>query len=393
MVLHHFLFKHRDELVKQCLAKAALRSETDANADAEKTRFGVPMFLDQLIKTLAIEQSDKPQASRSVSGNAMGSSQQSEIGQSATRHGRELSELGYTVEQVVHDYGDLCQAITDMAHELAEPISADEFRTFNRCLDNGIADAVTEFTRQRRLVNVVREQQALNQRLRFLAHELRDHLNIMTHAVTAIKSGQVGFTGATGKVLDRTLIDMRTMLDKSLADVRLTAGLPANRQVILMADLVAEIMDSLQLEAKWWQCQFSATVRGKGLAVHADRHLLLSALDNLLENAFKFTKTGTKVTLTVYAEGDMIRMDVQDQSGGLPDGKIEDLFTPFVQKGKKRSGPGIGLSICQRCVEANDGQLSARDLPGSGSIFSISLHRHLRDEPAALSDVTADLGI
>ena len=364
MMLYQFLSTHRDDLVKRCLSKAALRSETPSESDVEKTRFGVPMFLDQLIKTLEIEQTATPQASRTVSGSATGASKESEIGKSATRHGRELSELGYTVEQVVHDYGDLCQAITDMAHELNEPISADEFRTFNRCLDNGIADAVTEFTRQRRLVNDGREQQALNQRLGFLAHELRNHLNTATHAISAIKSGQVGFGGATGKVLDRSLIRLRAMLDNSMADVRLTAGLEANLQVIQVADLVAEIADSAQLEAQFWKCQFSASVRGKGLVVNADRHLLLSALGNLLQNAFKFTQPGTKVTLTVYSDGDQIRMDVQDESGGLPDGKIDNLFLPFTQNGRDKSGLGLGLSICQRSVEANHGMLSARDLPG-----------------------------
>ena len=379
-MLYKFLTTHRDELVKRCLTKATLRSELNPDADAEKTRFGIPLFLNQVIKTLEIEHADVPSSSQSVSGPAIGSSGDSEIGQSATRHGRELSELGYTIEQVVHDYGDLCQAVTDMANELAESISADEFRTLNRCLDNGIADAVTEFTRQRRLVNDGREQQAVNQRLGFLAHEFRNHLNTVTHAVSAIKSGQVGFGGATGKVLDRSLIRLRAMLDNSMADVRLTAGLHANFQVILIADLVAEIVDSAQLEAQWWKCQFTATVRGKGLAVHADRHLLLSALGNLLQNAFKFTKPGTKVTLTVYAEGDQIRLDVQDESGGLPDGKIEDLFLPFKQSGRDKSGLGLGLSICQRSVEANHGALSARDLPGLGSIFSISLPTHVSSE-------------
>ena len=379
-MLYKFLTTHRDELVKRCLTKATLRSELNPDADAEKTRFGIPLFLNQVIKTLEIEQADVPSSSQSVSGPAIGSSGDSEIGQSATRHGRELSELGYTIEQVVHDYGDLCQAVTDMANELAESISADEFRTFNRCLDNGIADAVNEFTRQRRLVNDGREQQAVNQRLGFLAHEFRNHLNTVTHAVSAIKSGQVGFGGATGKVLDRSLIRLRAMLDNSMADVRLTAGLHANFQVIQIADLVAEIVDSAQLEAQWWKCQFTATVRGKGLAVHADRHLLLSALGNLLQNAFKFTKPGTKVTLTVYADGDQIRLDVQDESGGLPDGKIEDLFLPFKQSGRDKSGLGLGLSICQRSVEANHGTLSARDLPGLGSIFSISLPTHVSSE-------------
>ena len=385
-MLHQFLTIHRDELVKRCLTKVALRSETDnetdtdADADAGKNRFGIPLFLGQLIKTLEIEQSARPQASSDVSGTSLGSSKHSEIGESAARHGRELSELGYTVKQVVHDYGDLCQAITQLAQELNEPISTDEFQTLNRCLDNGIADAVTEFTRQRRLVSDGREQQAVNQRLGFLAHEFRNHLNTVTHAVSAIKSGQVGFGGATGKVLDRSLIRLRAMLDNSMADVRLTAGLHANLQVILVADLVAEIMDSARLEAQWWKCQFSASVRGTGLAVNADRHLLLSALGNLLQNAFKFTKTGTKVTLKVYADGDRICMDVQDESGGLPDGNINDLFLPFKQSGRDKSGLGLGLSICQRSVEANHGILSARDLPGSGSIFSISLPKYSPSE-------------
>ena len=379
-MLHDFLSSHREELVKRCVAKAASRLDTNPEADAEKTRFGVPLFLDQLIRTLEIEQTATPLASCNISGSAAGSSQQSEIGMSATRHGRELSELVYTVEQVVHDYGDLCQAITEMAHELVEPISADEFRTFNRCLDNGIADAVNEFTRQRRLVNDSREQQVSNQRLGFLAHEFRNLLNAVTHAVSAIKSGQVGFAGATGKVLEQSLIRLRAMLDSPMADVRLTAGQEANHQVILVADLVAEVVDSAQLETKLWQCQFSATVRGTGLTVYADRHLLLSALGNLLQNAFKFTQTGTKVTLMVYADGDRICMDVQDQSGGLPDGKIENLFLPFTQNGRDKSGLGLGLSICQRSVEANHGTLSARDLPGLGSVFSISLPKHAAGE-------------
>ena len=381
-MLYKFLTAHSDELVKRCLTKAMLRSELelDLGVDAGKTRFGIPLFLNQVIKTLEIEHAGEPSASQSVSGSAIGSSSDSEIGQSATRHGRELSELGYTIEQVVHDYGDLCQAVTDMANELGESITADKFRTFNRCLDNGIADAVTEFTLQRRLVNDGREQQALNQRLGFLAHEFRNHLNTVTHAVSAIKSGQVGFGGATGKVLDRSLIRLRAMLDNSMADVRLTAGLHANFQVILVTDLVSEMVDSAQLEAQWWKCQFSATVRGTGLTVNADRHLLLSALGNLLQNAFKFTKPGTKVTLKVYADGDQISMDVQDECGGLPNGKIADLFLPFKQSGRDKSGLGLGLSICQRSVEANHGTLSARDLPGSGSIFSISLPKHVSSE-------------
>jgi hypothetical protein len=61
---------------------------------------------------------------------------------SAGAHGKKLLELGYTVDQVVHDYGDLCQAITGLSVERDAPFAIHEFQTLNRCLDNSIADAV-----------------------------------------------------------------------------------------------------------------------------------------------------------------------------------------------------------------------------------------------------------
>lgn len=72
----------------------------------------------------------------------------SEMGESAAQHGGELLRRGFTVEQVVHDYGDICQAISDLAVEMSAPIETDEFRTLNRCLDNVTAVAVTEFIYQ-----------------------------------------------------------------------------------------------------------------------------------------------------------------------------------------------------------------------------------------------------
>ena len=65
----------------------------------------------------------------------------------AMLHGRDLLEQGFTLEQVIRDYGDVCQAVTNLAVEIEAPIRADEFRTFNRCLDDAIAGAVTEYTK------------------------------------------------------------------------------------------------------------------------------------------------------------------------------------------------------------------------------------------------------
>jgi signal transduction histidine kinase len=315
--------------------------------------------------------------SRKVSGPSGGGTPAlSEIGVTAARHGHELLQRGFTVDQVVHDYGDLCQAITELAFEHDAPIHVDEFRTLNRCLDNAIAAAVTEFAYKRDRSIADGRLQTFNERLGFLAHELRNLIHTATFAAAAIKAGNVGFAGATGAVLDRSLIGMRNLIDRSLADVRVAAGMPARHQLLSVADFIAEVKISVSLEANARECGFTVSAVDPTLAVDADRDMLLSAVGNLLQNAFKFTQHHTDVSLNAYAAADRIRIDVEDNCGGLPPGDAEKLFLPFIQSGEDRSGIGLGLSICRRSVEANNGVLSVQDLPGAGCVFTIDLPRH-----------------
>jgi hypothetical protein len=133
VMLHQFLTANRLDLIARCREKVALRPAPQARG--EELEHGIAPFLDQLIKTLELEQTNHPLQSREVSGVANNPSPLSEVGKMAAQHGRELLQSGFTVEQVVHDYGDLCQSITDLAFERDEPVTNDEFRTLNRCLD------------------------------------------------------------------------------------------------------------------------------------------------------------------------------------------------------------------------------------------------------------------
>ena len=373
-MLHEFLTTHRAELIERCRFKVAKRLAPKIG-HAELSH-GVPRFLDQLIKTLQVEQTSEPMRSRRVSGPSGGGPGTSEIGITAALHGRELSQQGFTVDQVVHDYGDLCQSITDLAFELSAPIEIDEFRTLNRCLDNGIADAVTEYAFQRGSLWENRNFSSFNERLGFLAHELRNHIQTATLAITAIKAGSVGLAGATGAVLDRSLIGMRALVDRSLADVRAAAGMPPRHQLVSLADLVADAKISGSLEAHERECGLTVGDVDAGLAVDVDREMLLAAVGNLLQNAFKFTKHRSEVSLNAYAAGDRIRIDVEDNCGGLAPGVAEKMFLPFEQSGDDRSGLGLGLAICQRSVTANDGIVGVRDIPRKGCVFTIDLPRH-----------------
>jgi hypothetical protein len=374
-VLHDFLTANRTDLIDRCRLKVSKRVAPAGGT--VNLAHGVPRFLDQLINTLQVEQSSEPMRSRKISGPSGGGPAASEIAVTAALHGRELSERGFTVDQVVHDYGDLCQAITDLANERSVEIAIDEFRTLNRCLDNGIADAVTEYVFQRDALLENKSVKALNEQLGFLAHEMRNLVHTATLAVIAIKAGNVGTSGATGALLDRSLIGMRNLIDRSLAGVRLTAGMPSRAQLISLADFIADVKVAASLEAQTMECKFIVGDVSRDLALVGDREILLSAVGNLLQNAFKFTHRHSEVTLNAYAAGDRIRIDVEDHCGGLPPGSAREMFQPFKQNGEDRSGLALGLAISRRSVEANNGIISVRDTPNTGCVFTIDLPRHL----------------
>ncbi len=374
-MMHEFLTANRADLIERCRVKVGSRPAPAPTRD--ELEFGIPLFLDQLIKTLRVEQTANPMNSRKVSGASGGDKQVfSEIGETAALHGKELYQHGFTVEQVVHDYGDLCQAITDLAFDRKAPIEIDEFRTLNRCLDNAIAVAVTEFSYQRDFMSADKQAHELNERLGVFAHELRNLINTATLALTAIKVGNVGLGGATGAVLDRSLVGLRNLIDRSLTEVRITAGMPTQNHLFSLAEFIAEVRLSAALEAELRKRVLVVSDVDPRLAVEADRDLLFAAVGNLLQNAFKFTHDGTQVSLNAYASADRILIDVEDNCGGLPPGDAEKMFVPFTQEGEDRSGLGLGLSISRRSVEANKGTIRVRDVPGVGCVFTIDLPRH-----------------
>jgi signal transduction histidine kinase len=175
-------------------------------------------------------------------------------------------------------------------------------------------------------------------------------------------------------VLDRSLIGMRSLIDRSLADVRVAAGMLPRRQLVSLADFVSDVKISASLEAQSRGCVFTVGEVDSNLALDVDREMLLSAVGNLLQNGFKFTGRDTEVLLRAYAAGDRVLIEIEDHCGGFPLGA--DLFLPFKQHGEDRSGLGLGLSICRRSVEANNGVLRVRDIAGSGCVFTIDLPRH-----------------
>jgi hypothetical protein len=214
-MLHEFLTLNRQELIKRCKDKAAGRFESPLTPAA--INHGVPLFLQQLTGVLRLEESanDGAVAAEMPAPNPV---EPTAIGRSAALHGTELLRLGYNVDQVVHGYGDVCQAITTLAVEQAMPITTDEFRTLNRCLDNAIADAVTAFGSAGK-VSSIAQTETLSERLGTFAGEHGRLVDIALHSYSAIKSGSVGLAGATGALLVHALEELRTLPERVLPEV------------------------------------------------------------------------------------------------------------------------------------------------------------------------------
>ena len=353
--LWKFIALHREEILGRARARVSVRNAPVAT-EAELT-WGLPSFLDQLGEALR-----KASSHEAVD--------HAEITSSAKLHGGHRFQQGLTVGQVVHDYGDLCQVITGLAFEQKASVSIDEFRTLNLCIDDAIAGAVTAFSHQRERA-ITSEG---TERLGILAHEMRNVLNAALLSFASIKKGIVAPGGSTSAIHDRSLLRLHSLIDRSLADVRLEAGMQ-NLESVPVCEVLEEVEIGASMVARTREITLLTTTLDRAVLVKADRQILAAALANLLQNAFKFSPTGTTVSLRARCAESRVLIEIEDECGGLPPGQTETLLKPFVQQGTDRTGLGLGLSICLKAVKAVSGDLRIRDLPGKGCVFTIDLPR------------------
>jgi len=353
-MLEDFIAAHANAIVER--TRQRLQGRVYPSLSPKELEYGVPLFLSQLVETLRLESTPAPFAADA-------------IGSAATRHGAELFEAGFNVSQVVHDYGDICQAITEIAIERHAAITVEEFHTLNRCLDTAIAEAVTEHARVVERERTVRQTEHLGH----AAHELRNMLNTATLAFQTLKRGDVAINGSTGAILGRSLIGMREVVGGALSEVRLAAGKQV-RERLPVTTLIDEIAATGALHSEYRQIEFSSVAAvDPDLAVDADPQLLASAVTNLLQNAFKYTPVGGHVSLHTYVSEGRLFIAVKDQCGGFSQDPTT-AFQPFGdRRGIDRSGLGLGLSIARKAMRAHNGDIHIENMPGHGCVFTIDM--------------------
>jgi signal transduction histidine kinase len=353
-MLHDFITKNRTDLIARTRARVTQRKAPRATQPELE---GIPTFFTQLVALLKETMTNgEEDAARHV------------VAETAAAHARELLQQGLSIAQVVHDYGDVCQVVTELAVQRKAPITAEDFRAFNRCLDDAIAGAVTEYAQ-------VREESIVAEgveRLGVLGHELRNVLSSAILSFDTIKRGVTGTGGSVAALHTRSLMRLRNLVDRALTEVRLDASM-ITRERVTVAAFVEEAEIAATIQAQAVGLEFSIAPVDPDLVVEIDRHVMGGALANLLQNAFKFTRAHGAVSITTHATAQRVCIDVEDQCGGLPDGKVEDLFRPYEQRSANRSGVGLGLLIARRAVAANGGELRVQNLPRVGCRFTIDL--------------------
>jgi hypothetical protein len=194
MSLPEFIEKNHAKLLSMTREKVAKRSK-DPRSDDLETKHGVHVFLREMSEALLAEAKRDPaqraQADPPTNPN---------IAKTAALHGRDLLGLGFSIDEVVHDYGDVCQAVTELAVELDEPVTVAEFHTLNRCLDNAIASAVTAWTGDRETGASSKDER--HRRL----------VDASIKLFELLRAGRVATGGSAAMVLRENLEKMRAML-------------------------------------------------------------------------------------------------------------------------------------------------------------------------------------
>lgn len=349
----NFIIERRREIVDRACKTIALRSHLVQSEPRDVPLF-MNIFLSQVVEILG-----HPFAKIEAG-----------IKRSAAIHGAAMFDLGYDVSSVAHDYADISNAITGLIMDTQTVISVEDVFVLNHCTDEAVGAAVMEFmTRHDR-----KQATAEAQRQGMFAHELRNKISSVKLGFQAIVSGRAPVVGAMAATVTRGITNLDALVERSILDTRLEMGV-VSPKIVHLHQLMDETRNDHMLSAQARGLVLEVAPIPHEINIEVDPLIILGAVSNLLQNAFKFTPSGGRVLLRSHTIDQHVFIDVADGCGGLPPGKPEDLFKAFEQRSDERSGLGLGLFIARKSVEASGGQLQVEDLPGTGCVFTIELPR------------------
>jgi two-component system sensor histidine kinase KdpD len=229
------------------------------------------------------------------------------------------------------------------------------------------------------MARVAAETESLrNTLLGSISHDLRTPLAVIAGASSALNDPKLAMDTATRARLAASIEDKAREMSELISNVldlmRFEAGeVKLRREWQTVDDLVGTVLDRMS------ECLSGYTVDVKLPndlpAVNVDGPLITQVFTNLIGNATKHTQAGATIQIEATAEGNLVRVTVDDNGPGLPPGDPERLFAKF-QRGRDESstgGAGLGLAICRAIVNAHGGRITAAQRPEGGARFEFTL--------------------
>ncbi|HAX76453.1 MAG TPA: histidine kinase, partial [Cyanobacteria bacterium UBA11372] len=221
-----------------------------------------------------------------------------------------------------------------------------------------------------------------------LAHDLRNPLTAASIALETLETnynpnnGQISrLTPALTAHLIKQARNQTRNIERLIADILQagkgkTATLRIHPQKLNLENLCLDILNSMKpvFEAKMQQV---TTDIPKDLPyVYADTERVRQVLVNLLDNAIKYTpEEGTIAISILHRTSQKVQLSVSDNGPGIPEESREHIFEDRfrLQRDEAKEGYGIGLSLCQRIIQAHYGRIWVDSTPGQGSCFNFTL--------------------
>jgi signal transduction histidine kinase len=344
------LIAEQHDLLVERFIEAAEKDTRGAEVPRVELLDSMAFFLDDLVDALASERSIPPMESAAAS------------------HGVERLSIGFRIDRVVREYVLIAQLVLDLAVERGEVPSPRELQILVKAIGDGAAVAASEYIRRREADLLQRE----SEHAAFLAHEVRNSLASARFAFGLLRRREFPEEDRPlVELVDGGLRQAGRRIDDALTGARMRGGVVAQVRifpVLMLEEIAADLRPQAQAR------RVDIVVEGdKSLVAQADARLMRSALENLANNAVKFSCDGGSVVMRALAQGQRLSIEIADECGGLDQQTMERLFRPFVQASEERSGYGLGLAIARECAEAQNGTLRVHNVPGHGCVFTLTV--------------------
>ena len=217
--------------------------------------------------------------------------------------------------------------------------------------------------------------------LAILAHELRNPLAPIRNAIHLLRlhgSGDATITQVR-EMMDRQVAHLVRLVDDLMEVSRISRGkIELRRQAVDLATVVGSAIEASRPDLDAAGHVLMTALPDEPVVLDADPVRLVQVLENLLNNAAKYTPPSGRIRLEVRREGNEVALSVLDTGIGIPPDMLARVFEPFTQVnrrlGSNPGGLGIGLTLVKQLVELHGGRVRAfSDGPGKGSQFEVRL--------------------